>query len=116
MYFTERFDLSPYGEEFKDSYFILKLLDRNQTVAYTRRMAKLSKESDKEKDDVDEVIDDSVKVLDFMYKTVVDCFVSGEVYDNGELRAAKQSDLDGLPPKIMREASAVIKGQVGKKD
>lgn len=109
--------MSRYGEEFKTSYFILKLLDKNQTLKYTRELAKISKGLDVDTKDVESIIKQSEEVLKFMYEKVAECFVAGEVYDEDTdaLRPANKEDLDLLPPKVIKDVTSFVQGNLEKK-
>lgn len=116
MFFKDKYDLGVYGEEFSKSYILLKLLDKNQTLKYSRTIAKLTKKLDKT-DDMDSAVDESAEVLEFMYKSIADQFVSGEIYDEelGKERPMQKVDIDNFPTKVIRDLTRFIQGVVEKK-
>lgn len=116
MFFKAKFSLESYGEEFKDCFVTLKILDRNQSAKYGEKVFKLMNEGDKLEASGDDIglISKSSELVDFIYKTVKDSFVDGQVFDNG-IRPMKVDDLDSFPPMILRELGKLIQGNLEKK-
>jgi len=117
MFFKARFELASYGSEFGDSFILLKLMDKNQVMAFSKQLAKASKEADKNEDDIDKSLASSSKVMDMMYQIVANAFIQGEIFDGEteEQRPMKKDDLDSFPPAVIREVVQFIQGSLEKK-
>lgn len=119
MIFTEKFELNKYGEEFKNSYILVKLFDKQHSIDYVKKMYELSKGLDipNEKNN-DQIMDESQATIDFAYQTVEEQFVEGLCY-NRETKTEepmKKEDLIMLPPKIVGEIMNLIRGSIQKKN
>lgn len=113
MFFKSKFELGPYGDGLDKSYLIVRLLDKNQVLKFTRTVAKLSKDLDKE-EDIDKSLDDSEKLIEIMYKLVQDQFVEGNIQDTEE-RPMKKADIDNFPPAVVKDLVQFIEGALEKK-
>lgn len=117
MYFTERYDLAKYGDEFKNSYLILKLLTKQQALDYDKSVIKLAKEIETTSTESD-ILDLSEKLIEIAYTAVKDCFVSGLVFDGDTKveRPATVEDFDSFPPTLIKELADLVKGNIQKKN
>jgi len=115
MYFKTRFELKAYGEEFNDSYILLKLLDKNQVGKFSKDLAKFTKLLDA--DDVDKTISSSESIMDKMYSVCADAFISGEIFDeaDGKIRPIQKADIDNFPPAVVKDMVYVLQGNLEKK-
>lgn len=114
MFFKGRFELAPYGEEFVNSYVVLKFLDKNQIVKFTKRVAEAEKKIDKE-EDTEKLLEGSTNVIELVYSLVADQFVEGSIFDNGEQRPMRKVDIEMFPPAIVKDLSRFVQGAYEKK-
>ena len=115
MVFKGKFPLKDYGDELVNSYVLLKLLDKNQSLSYSRKLAKLSKGLDKkniEEMEPDKAIDQSEGILNAMFDLASESFLGGQVFDEAEAkeRPMNKEDLLSFPTKVMRDLTAFIQG------
>lgn len=116
LFFREKLSLAKYGDEFKDSYIIVKVLDANQMMKYSRLIYKLMDDSEKAgiAGDEEKAVDKSYELVQTMYKKVKECFVSGEIFDE-KLRPMSKKDIDEFPNNLIKELSGIIQGNLEKK-
>lgn len=116
MYFKARFELGAYGSEFSKSFVLVKLMDKNQVMQFSKTLAKTSKSLEGE-EDIDKTLSGSEEVMDKMYKACADAFISGEIYDSEteEQRPMKKEDIEFFPPAVIRDMVQFVQGSLGKK-
>lgn len=115
MYFKERFNLSKYGDEYKDSFVILKLATPGESMKQKKKLSKIGNaiKIDETGND-DEIFNETNKIFETETQYVKKFFDSGMVYDNEETRVMKKDDLNFFPRKIISELTDIIDGGLGK--
>ncbi len=111
MFFKERFDLSQYDADLKDSYILLRMLNKGEVLKYTKATAKLLKGVND-----NNAIDFSNELIELMYKTVQDAFIKGEIREEDNLRPATVTDLETFPIPVIKDMLLSMQGNLSKKN
>lgn len=109
MIFKQRFEFSEYGEDFKDSYMIVKLLKPAESLSWSKKLSKAASKVDVSSES-EENQDKGMDVINVMIDKIKFAFIGGEIFDEDKLRPLTKEDLKDLPMMVIKDISNFVEG------
>lgn len=104
MYFIGKYSFEGLGENYKDSYIVLKYFNKTESIFYAKKLTELEKDH-KEED-----------IINTAYEVIQDKFVEGKLFnpDTKNIESMTKEDVLNIPPVVLGELVLFVRGMLKK--